>query len=192
MGAAWCGDLGERSKAEDPVPPQNPVDRTIVDVFALGVQLTYPSASLAVRPARDRPIEPEVAARARSAEPGPRSQRWRGEGGDQETKRELAYRLALCWNLAEGWPTEALEEGILRSVEDTLVQLLDLLDRRSAEVPADVRTLGRPALLRCSRSAIRATISPTAVLMTARPALRSPLGRASEICKRRNICGCSR
>ena len=67
--------------------------------------------------------------------------RWRGEGGDQETKREVAYRLALCWNLAEGWPTGALEKGILRSVEDTLVELLDLLDRRSAEVPADVRTL---------------------------------------------------
>ena len=67
--------------------------------------------------------------------------RWRGEGGDQEAKRELAYRLALCWNLAEGWPTEALEKGILRAVEDALVQLLDLLDRRSAEVPADIRTL---------------------------------------------------
>ena len=67
--------------------------------------------------------------------------RWRGEGGDHETKREVAYRLALCWNLAEGWSTEALEKGILRSVEDTLVELLDLLDRRSAEVPADVRTL---------------------------------------------------
>ena len=67
--------------------------------------------------------------------------RWRGEGGTQEDKRELAYRLALCWNLAEGWPTEALEKGILRSVEDALVQLLDLLDRRSAEVPADIRTL---------------------------------------------------
>jgi len=142
MGAARCGDLGERSKAEDPVPPQNPVDRTIVDVFALGVQLTYPSASLAVRPARDRPIEPEVAARARSAEPGPRSQRWRGEGGDQETKRELAYRLALCWNLAEGWPTEALEKGILRSVQDTLVELLQLLEVRSNDIPDDVRMLG--------------------------------------------------
>ena len=67
--------------------------------------------------------------------------RWRGEGGTQEAKRELAYRLSLCWNLAEGWPTEALEKGILRSVEDTLVELLDLLDRRSAEVPADIRTL---------------------------------------------------
>ena len=67
--------------------------------------------------------------------------RWRGEGGDQETKRELAYRLALCWNLAEGWPTEALEKGILRTVEDTLVELLDLLDRRPDQVPADIRTL---------------------------------------------------
>ena len=68
--------------------------------------------------------------------------RWRGEGGDQETKRELAYRLALCWNLAEGWPTEALEKGILRSVEDTLVQLLALLEVRSEEVPDDVRIHG--------------------------------------------------
>jgi len=67
--------------------------------------------------------------------------RWRGEGGTQETKRELAYRLALCWNLAEGWPTEDFEKGILRSVEDALVQFLDLVGRRSAEVPADIRTL---------------------------------------------------
>jgi len=67
--------------------------------------------------------------------------RWRGEGGTQETKRELAYRLALCWNLAEGWPTEDFEKGILRSVEDALVQFLDLVGRRSAEVPADIRML---------------------------------------------------
>ncbi len=68
--------------------------------------------------------------------------RWRGEGGDQAAKRELAYRLALCWNLAEGWPTDALEKGILRSVEDTLVQLLDLLRARSNEIPDEIRTLG--------------------------------------------------
>jgi hypothetical protein len=68
--------------------------------------------------------------------------RWRGEGGDQETKRELAYRMAVCWNVAEGWPTEALEKGILRSVEDRLAELLALLDGRSAEVPDDVRALG--------------------------------------------------
>jgi hypothetical protein len=67
--------------------------------------------------------------------------RWRGEGGTREEKRELAYRLTLCWNLAEGWPTEALEEGILRSVEDALVQLLKLLDERSQEIPNEVRAL---------------------------------------------------
>ena len=68
--------------------------------------------------------------------------RWRGEGGDQETKRELAYRMAVCWNVAEGWPTEALEAGILRSVEDGLVELLEVLKVRSEEVPEDVRVLG--------------------------------------------------
>ncbi len=68
--------------------------------------------------------------------------RWRGEGGTQEEKRELAYRLALCWNLAEGWPTEALEKGIFRSVEDSLVQLLELLQVRSEDVPEYIRTLG--------------------------------------------------
>jgi hypothetical protein len=65
--------------------------------------------------------------------------RWRGEGGTQEEKRELAYRLALCWNLVEGWPTESLEEGILRSVEGALVQLLKVLDERSQEVPVEIR-----------------------------------------------------
>ena len=68
--------------------------------------------------------------------------RWRGEGGTQEVKRELAYRLALCWNLAEGWPAEALEKGIFRSVEDSLVQLLELLQVRSEDVPEYIRTLG--------------------------------------------------
>ena len=47
------------------VPPQEPVDDTIVDVSALGVKLTYPDASLAVVPARDRQIEPEAVARTR-------------------------------------------------------------------------------------------------------------------------------
>jgi hypothetical protein len=68
--------------------------------------------------------------------------RWRGEGGDQETKRELAYRLAVCWNVAEGWSTEALEAGVFRSVEDGLVELLQLLRARSEDVPDDVRALG--------------------------------------------------
>ena len=89
--------------------------------------------------------------------------RWRGEGGDQETKRELAYRLALCWNLAEGWPTEALEKGILRSVEDTLVELLELLEVRSEDIPDDVRTLGDSALAaaRGARYALRSHRRPS-------------------------------
>jgi hypothetical protein len=52
----------ERRRLRHPVPPQNPIQRTIVDVSALGVELGYPDASLAVCPARDRQIEPEAAA----------------------------------------------------------------------------------------------------------------------------------
>jgi hypothetical protein len=37
-----------------PVPPQNPVDRTIVEVSSFGIKLTYPHTSLGVRPARNR------------------------------------------------------------------------------------------------------------------------------------------
>jgi hypothetical protein len=51
------------------VPPQNPVDRAIADVRALGIELAYPDASPAVRPARNRQVEPEAAARTRSADP---------------------------------------------------------------------------------------------------------------------------
>ena len=51
------------------MPPQNSVDRAIVDVSTLGVELAYPDASLAPRRVRDRPIEPEVAARARYRKP---------------------------------------------------------------------------------------------------------------------------
>ena len=40
------------------MPPQNCVYRTIVDVSPLGVKLTYPDASLAVRPARNPGEEP--------------------------------------------------------------------------------------------------------------------------------------
>ena len=68
--------------------------------------------------------------------------RWRGEGGNQEVKREIAYRLAVCWNVAEGWPTQALEAGVLRSVEDRLAELLQILELCAAEVPEEVRALG--------------------------------------------------
>jgi hypothetical protein len=36
------------------VPPRNPVDRTIVEVSLFGIKLTYPHTSLGVRPARNR------------------------------------------------------------------------------------------------------------------------------------------
>jgi hypothetical protein len=45
------------ARRKAPVPPQNPVEGTIVDVCALGVKRAYPDAALAVRPARDRQIE---------------------------------------------------------------------------------------------------------------------------------------
>lgn len=62
--------------------------------------------------------------------------RWRGEGGDGDLKRAMAYRLALSWNLCEGWPTEALERGVLREVDEGLVELLALLSRTN--VPDNV------------------------------------------------------
>jgi hypothetical protein len=39
---------------QNAVPPQNPVDRTIVDFSTLGVSLTYAHGSVALRPARNR------------------------------------------------------------------------------------------------------------------------------------------
>ena len=52
-----------RTSGRGGVPPQNLVQRAIVDVSTLGAKLAYPDASLAVRPARDRQIEPEAADR---------------------------------------------------------------------------------------------------------------------------------
>ena len=48
------------------MPPQNPVQRAIVDVSALGVKLAYPDASPLVRSARERQIESQTAGAARS------------------------------------------------------------------------------------------------------------------------------
>jgi hypothetical protein len=102
--------------------------------------------------------------------------RWRGEGGDQETKRELAYRLAVCWNVAEGWPTDALEAGVLRSVEDGLVELLELLKTHSEGVPDDIPALrGRLSRLLEGRDAYydltegRPHDCPACLARTARP-----------------------
>jgi hypothetical protein len=102
--------------------------------------------------------------------------RWRGEGGDQETKRELAYRLAVCWNVAEGWPTEALERGVLRSVEAGLVDLLRVLEVHLDRVPDDVRRLAERILrlleerdAHCDLTDGRPHDCPACLAKTARP-----------------------
>lgn len=50
-------------------PSSDFVERAVVDVFKLRIELTYRPASLTLRPACDRPIEPQVAARTRAREP---------------------------------------------------------------------------------------------------------------------------
>ena len=38
---------------------------------------------------------------------------WRGEGGTVAAKTEMARRLAVCWNVCEGFPTPALEADLM-------------------------------------------------------------------------------
>lgn len=38
---------------------------------------------------------------------------WRGEGGSVADKTAMARRLAVAWNVCEGFPTPALERGLL-------------------------------------------------------------------------------
>lgn len=45
---------------------------------------------------------------------------WRGEGGSLPRKREVARRLAVCWNVCEGIPTAELERGLLRLVFEAI------------------------------------------------------------------------
>ena len=57
---------------------------------------------------------------------------------------QRATSVACSWP-SVAWverPTEALEKGILRSVEDGLAQLLALLEVRCEDVPDDIRALG--------------------------------------------------
>lgn len=78
--------------------------------------------------------------------------RWRGDGGaptpeGQERKRAMAYRLAVCWNVIEGIPTEDLEAGILRDVFDAAERLVAIMGGDGAEPGSDVAAL-RDALAR--------------------------------------------
>lgn len=64
------------------------------------------------------------------------SVRWRGEAGKGADKRAMARRLAVCWNVCEGWPTEALEAGVLRNADTAAQDLLAALDHVDLTVVA--------------------------------------------------------
>jgi hypothetical protein len=84
--------------------------------------------------------------------------RWRGDAGTASWKRSVAYRLALCWNLCEGWPTATLEDGVLRDLDDVSfrleVALTDLLAHDPRALPHEIITLVEAAAaLRATRDA---------------------------------------
>lgn len=41
---------------------------------------------------------------------------WRGDGATLELKTQTAHRMAVCWNVCEGIPTELLEDGLLSEI----------------------------------------------------------------------------
>lgn len=63
---------------------------------------------------------------------------WRGEGSPWPVKREQARRIAVCWNVCEGWPTEALEAGALRDVDEFTRRLLDVIAGSCGPYPPGV------------------------------------------------------
>jgi len=53
--------------------------------------------------------------------------RWRPDGApdhEERNPRDVAFRLALCWNLCEGIPTEVLENGWFRLQAEAIDVLL--------------------------------------------------------------------
>lgn len=64
----------------------------------------------------------------------------------------MAYRLALCWNICEGWPTAELERGVLREVDDLARELVDEVLALGDDAP---RELARIATLLRSAYAAR-------------------------------------
>jgi hypothetical protein len=122
------------------VPPQNPVDGAIVGVSVLGVKLAYPDASLAVRPARNRQIEPEGAARARARQPrlataaSHCAAQDQAPQADQSGPRILSPALAFVARLAERLdPREARDRDRLASQGlQALLELEEPKPRRKA------------------------------------------------------------
>ena len=67
------------------------------------------------------------------------SVRWRGDGGDNDLKRAMSYRLSFCWNMAEGIPLEALEAGAIDQYFEAARQLADQVNRFSDRMPHELR-----------------------------------------------------
>ena len=92
------------------VPPQNVIDRAIVDVSGLRGKVAYPDASLAVRPTRGRPFEPEATARARARKPRLAAAAGRSEAQNQTSKADergpciLGFAVAPVDRLASPRP----------------------------------------------------------------------------------------
>lgn len=58
--------------------------------------------------------------------------RWRGEGGDNDLKRAMSYRLSFCWNMAEGIPLDALEAGAMDAYFEASRQLAEEVEKQLA------------------------------------------------------------
>lgn len=50
-------------------------------------------------------------------------------GGTADQARAFAWRIALAWNMAEGWPAKAAEAGALRALDDAVHQLVEAHER---------------------------------------------------------------
>lgn len=68
---------------------------------------------------------------------------WRGDGGCIEEKTAMARRLAVAWNVCEGFPTPALERGLLRELVDAVAAgNLAAAQAAVAEMDLEVDTTG--------------------------------------------------
>jgi hypothetical protein len=112
------------------VPPQNPIDRTIVCVSALGAKLAYPDASPAVRPGRDCQVEPEAEAEAGLHRSTRRS------GRSRKSNQPLsAKQLGMLCDILAFWPTSTV--GALKE-HGPLSRLHPLGVRRGAGAPENL------------------------------------------------------
>lgn len=74
--------------------------------------------------------------------------RWRGEGGTSDIKRGVARRIAVAWNVCEGWRTEDLERGVLCEVDQLAVDLVNAVLHGTRELAEATALRLRDALSR--------------------------------------------